>query len=160
MTLRQEHLQTPSRELAIAAFEVELSRRFSDFQRHGTSCCVMLLDLDHFKSINDRCGHDGGDVVLQSVSQVLRDALRETDLAARYGGEEFGIILPATPLPDACTTAERIRQAITASGWKRQDPTLLITASSGLAAVRPGDDELTLVRRADESLYFAKKQRA
>ena len=117
----------------------------------------MLLDLDHFKAVNDRYGHDLGDEVLQGISGVLRKTLRETDLVARYGGEEFGVILPRTPVTEAYTVAECLRQTVAQARWSIECEALRVTTSAGLAEARPDDDESSLLRRADESLYAAKR---
>jgi diguanylate cyclase (GGDEF)-like protein len=139
------------------AFDWELTRRLGEFRRHGIGCCVMLLDLDHFKSVNDRYGHDLGDQVLQGVSKVLRQTLRDTDLAARYGGEEFGVILPGTPFGEACRVAERVRRTLANTQWSVQRHALRITTSVGVAGARRDDDESSLLQRADKNLYAAKK---
>jgi two-component system cell cycle response regulator len=139
------------------AFDWELERHLGDFRRHGTRFTIMLLDLDHFKSVNDSYGHDLGDQVLQGISGVLSKTLRETDLAARYGGEEFGVILPRTPVSEAYGVAERVRENLAQAEWKVQRGALRVTTSAGLAEVRSGDDESSLLRRADKSLYAAKR---
>ena len=138
------------------AFDWELERRIGEFRRHGAGCSIMLLDLDHFKSINDRFGHDLGDQVLQGVSQVLRSTLRDTDLATRCGGEEFGVILPRTPLGEAYRVAERVRSSLANFEWDAHRIELRVTTSAGLAEVSTNDDEASLLRRADQSLYTAK----
>ena len=139
------------------AFDLELTRRLIEFRRYGAGCCVMLLDLDHFKAVNDRYGHDTGDEVLQGIAGVLRRTLRETDLAARYGGEEFGVILPRTPVTEAYEVAECLRQTVAHAEWSIQCDALRVTTSAGLAEARPADDESSLLRRADKSLYAAKR---
>jgi diguanylate cyclase (GGDEF)-like protein len=138
------------------AFDMELSRRLNEFRRYGSGCCVLLLDLDHFKSVNDRFGHDVGDEVLQGVAGLLRETLRDTDLAARYGGEEFGVILPRTPVRVGYTVTERLRQNVARAKWKQLHNELQVTTSAGLAEAHPDDDECSLLRRVDRSLYAAK----
>jgi diguanylate cyclase (GGDEF)-like protein len=139
------------------AFDMELARRLGEFRRYGTGCCVLLLDLDHFKSVNDRFGHHVGDEVLQGVAGLLRETLRETDLAARYGGEEFGVILPRTPVTEGFTVTERLRHTVAHAEWKMLHKALRVTTSAGLAEAHPDDDESSLLRRADKSLYAAKE---
>ena len=139
------------------AFDWELERCLGELCRHGDVCSVILLDLDHFKSINDSYGHDLGDEVLKGVSTVLRKTLRDADLAARCGGEEFGVILPRTSVSEAYSVADRVRESLAQAEWKMQGEALFVTTSAGLAEVRPDDDESSLLRRADKSLYTAKR---
>lgn len=115
-----------------------------------------MLDLDHFKRINDRHGHAEGDRVLVRFAARLRDELRGVDLAARYGGEEFLAILPGADAAQAVRAAERIR-ARTASG-DEDDPLAppAVTVSIGIATWRPDDTPEGLVARADAALYRAK----
>lgn len=124
----------------------------------------LLLDVDHFKRINDTHGHPAGDAVLRYVARLIRAQLRGSDVVARYGGEEFVLLLPATPLPAALDTAERIRRVIAAQSMPVQttEP-LRITVSIG-AALLPSEGKVdaatqaaTLVQRADQALYAAKQ---
>lgn len=116
---------------------------------------VLLLDIDHFKRVNDSLGHDAGDKVLQGVAHLLRVSLRESDLLARWGGEEFLVLLPATDMTEACLVAEKLRQAV------EQAPDLGtggITLSIGVATAGPEQlSEDDAVRLADLRLYGAKK---
>jgi len=116
---------------------------------------VLLLDIDHFKRVNDSLGHDAGDKVLQRVAHLLRDSLRESDLCARWGGEEFLVLLPATDMAEACLVADKLRQGI------EQVPDPLagrITLSIGVATAGPDQlSEDDAVRLADLRLYGAKK---
>ncbi|OGB69087.1 MAG: hypothetical protein A2486_04790 [Burkholderiales bacterium RIFOXYC12_FULL_65_23] len=116
---------------------------------------VLLLDIDHFKRVNDSLGHDAGDKVLQGVAHLLRASLRESDLLARWGGEEFLVLLPATDMTEACLVAEKLRQAV------EQAPDLGaggITLSIGVATAGPDQlSEDDAVRLADLRLYGAKK---
>jgi diguanylate cyclase (GGDEF)-like protein len=113
---------------------------------------LLYLDLDHFKRINDRLGHDAGDRVLQLFVEVVRSALREGDVIGRYGGEEFVVGLLHTGLADAVAIAERIRAGLQAHAT----PELPLTVSIGVAIHRPGEALDDLVRRADAALYRAK----
>ena len=131
--------------------ELQRSRRLA------TPFSVLLLDLDHFKQVNDVHGHSAGDLVLQAVAAALRQGVRPYDLCCRYGGEEFLVILPETALEAAAGIAERLRHDIEnlkIAVTKKTD--LRITASIGAAAI--GDDETTdqLIARADEAMYTAK----
>lgn len=128
-------------------------------RRYGQPLGVAMLDIDHFKGINDLLGHKMGDAVLERVGAILRSALRETDFAARYGGEEFAVVMPNTTLEDATMTCERLRQLIGEFDWGTLHPGLKVTVSIGLAsssALGPDEgDELFVV--ADEQLYLAKR---
>ena len=125
-------------------------------QRSGPverSYSVLMIDVDHFKRINDSLGHAGGDRALQRVAQALREGLREGDLIARWGGEEFCVLLPRTTLADAQTLAERLAQRVAASG---EPP---ITVSIGVAEARVTQEGAEdVIRRADAALYLAKQQ--
>jgi len=121
------------------------------------ACCVILLDIDHFKSINDCYGHAGGDDVLRAFAVAVQDCLRETDCIGRYGGEEFIVLLPATSLADAQVIAERIRSRIAALTWSDLAPGLRMTVSGGIAAHRSGEPIRAFIARADHALYAAKQ---
>ncbi len=137
-------------------FDQELARRFAQWRRVGTPLSLVLVDVDHFKRVNDDHGHVAGDAVLHDVAQVLADCVREMDVVARYGGEEFGMILPGTTLKEAVPVAERVRSAIAARIFQYAGRELKITVSAGLAeAVLINECEL-LVARADMALYAAK----
>jgi diguanylate cyclase (GGDEF)-like protein len=116
---------------------------------------VAALDLDHFKAINDRFGHEVGDRVLARAARVLEGAVRATDVVARTGGEEFVVVMPATTEAEAVACAERLRAAIAGEDWAAIAPALAITASIGVVSARAAraDD---LVRLADRRLYAAK----
>ncbi len=130
--------------------QVELQR----CHRYERALGCILLDVDHFKTINDRHGHLIGDQVLQALAWLLRSAVRELDFVARYGGEEFVILLPETDLAGATRFAERLRREI--AGLRVPRGPAMITASFGVTACNPGDSPDDLLRRADEALYAAK----
>lgn len=138
-------------------------RRFMDALRQEvarsgrleTPLALVLFDLDHFKLINDRCGHQAGDDVLRSAADVIRERVRETDLAARIGGEEFAVILPGTGLGGAVSLAENLRRDISA-GVALPDEALTLTASFGVAEHRHGEPAEALIGVADRALYQAK----
>ncbi len=130
-------------------FEVEFNRA----QRHGSALSCIMVDIDHFKSINDSHGHQLGDKVLQKVSTVLRDCLRDSDIICRYGGEEFCLILPETDPPGGMGTAERIRQAVAASSPLGIRVTISLGVSSMAAEPENPSD---LLNQADRALYRAK----
>jgi diguanylate cyclase (GGDEF)-like protein len=118
---------------------------------------VAVLDLDHFKSINDRFGHDAGDRVLVRVAALLLDGLRQTDVVVRTGGEEFVVLMPFTAANAAAAACERLRTAIASEPWEDVGPDVHVTASVGLASAAAGDDLERLASLADERLYAAKR---
>lgn len=132
-------------------FALELSRT----RRYGEPLSIVLLDLDHFKTVNDTCGHQAGDQVLRELAAILRDRVRATDHLGRWGGEEFIILLPNTDLAQARQLAEKLRSTLAAHAFAGVGSK---TGSFGVASHRPDDDEDSLTRRADECLYVAKKQ--
>ena len=135
--------------------EEELVRRHSDARRRHEPLSILLLDIDHFKSINDTYGHPVGDLVLQHFARGLEAALRAGDLAGRWGGEEFLVILPRTGLGDARLVADRIRTATAAARIDTPDQRLQFTVSGG-CALGPGESAATLTAFADSCLYRAK----
>ncbi len=138
-------------------FDEELNRRHAEFKRHGTPFSLILLDIDHFKRLNDERGHLAGDEVLRGVAGVLRQTMREIDLVARFGGEEFAVVLLGTSLEDALVAAERARQAIAEEIFRFEGVNLAVTASFGVGRLRPSERPSSLVRRVDEALYAAKQ---
>lgn len=139
------------------AFDDELIRRVAEWRRKNTIFCLVMLDIDHFKKLNDRYGHPAGDYVLRHVAEVLRTVLREMDMVGRVGGEEFAVILPSTNSPDAKWATERIRSAVASEVFSVEQVELRLTISLGLAMVDSGDDSVSLMKRADEALYTAKR---
>ncbi|MBH1987387.1 MAG: GGDEF domain-containing protein [Burkholderiales bacterium] len=139
------------------AIEQSLDREVQRLQRFGESFCVMLVDIDHFKRINDHLGHAAGDEVLRSVAQVLRAQAREVDRVARYGGEEFCVLLPHTDAEGALQAGERLRTAVNQTDILWQDELIGVTVSTGVAcAIDPSEPLHELLRRADDALYQAK----
>ncbi|SDN86221.1 PAS domain S-box-containing protein/diguanylate cyclase (GGDEF) domain-containing protein [Halomonas shengliensis] len=129
-------------------------------ERSGAPLALIAIDLDHFKGINDRHGHDVGDGVLQAFAELARRVLRDGDVLCRMGGEEFAVLLPATNREQALQVAERLRQAIetTPARLDAAEDTLAYTASLGVTLV--GGGEVTLkpaIKRADQGLYAAKE---
>ncbi len=122
--------------------------------RYGSSFSLVIFDLDHFKSINDRFGHNEGDAVLAGVSRLLKEGVRESEIAGRWGGEEFLIILPETTLDSAVPVADRLRGAIEAHRFSIPER---VTISVGVAAFRLGDSPHEIIQRADAALYSAKE---
>jgi diguanylate cyclase (GGDEF)-like protein len=128
-------------------------------QRYGTELSLCMLDLDHFKAINDRHGHQTGDLVLQHLGELCRQSLREIDLAARLGGEEFVILLPETDLQRARQVAERLRVSLEQSTlFSEAGVPFACTTSIGVVTLSRQDDNLdSLLARADHALYAAKE---
>lgn len=134
-----------------------IEERIAAAQPRQPTCCIILLDVDHFKSINDRYGHAGGDDVLRLFAEAVQSCLRDTDRIGRYGGEEFVVLLPTASLQDAHAIAERIRQKIAQLQWGELAPDLRMTVSGGIAAHRCGEPIRALIARADHALYAAKR---
>jgi diguanylate cyclase (GGDEF)-like protein len=131
--------------------------------RHGSPMALMMLDLDHFKSVNDTYGHVAGDQVLQSVARLLKESCRVYDVPGRYGGEEFCLLLPETTLRSTPKVAERIRQRLEMTEMPVSGASLVVTASIGIAGIdnESADPVLSpgmLIDRADRALYLAKNQ--
>lgn len=128
--------------------------------RHQQALALLVLDVDHFKNINDAFGHVAGDNVLMEISARCQRALRSTDLLARWGGEEFIMLLPNTSLPQARQLAERVRECIVATPHVMPNGQIVrVTASLGAAGTAPGQSSLSLdelIQRADAALYRAK----
>ena len=136
----------------------KLDEYIANTRRYEDNLSVLMLDIDHFKRINDKYGHVTGDDVLERVASLLQKRIRDTDTAGRYGGEEFLITLPKTDLSSALIVAERIRRSIKVT--KMKNPTgkvFLITISQGLEIYQPGDDIHSLISRVDSLLYQAKR---
>ena len=125
-------------------------------ERSGASVCVALLDLDHFKCINDRYGHAGGDEVLRLFARSASHAVRDTDVLCRWGGEEFLLLTPTTGLDQACRVLQRIRQGLGAQDLSLQSERVGVTFSAGLAQATLHEGADSLIERADRALYRAK----
>jgi len=138
------------------AFDEELTRRFAEFRRGGQPLSVLIMDLDHFKQLNDTHGHTAGDRALEAVSACLAKTLREYDMVARFGGEEFAVVLPGTIGEDARRAAERARVAIDDLQLNCDDEPMRLSISYGLAESDGDEDATNLVSRADDALYASK----
>jgi diguanylate cyclase len=130
------------------ALDESLESMFAMFDRYDTEFSVVIVDIDHFKRINDELGHLSGDRMLQHVAQLMDGIARETDVVARYGGEEFVMLLPKTPLDGACIFADRVRACVEAE--------TKLTISVGVATSLDGDSAHSVLSRADKALYGAK----
>ena len=139
-------------------FQARLDEELHRAIRQLTSVGLLMVDLDGFKSINDRFGHVAGDMVIRDISEILRRSVRIFDVCTRFGGEEFAVMMPGGTVESAGTIAERIRQRVDA--YQRSEPHLAglrVTASIGVAVSPPGVTARDLIERADRALYHAKK---
>lgn len=142
------------------AFYELLTSEYARCQRYGRPFSFMMVDLDHFKRVNDTHGHQAGDVALVSTAKLLVGQLRTNDMVGRYGGEEFAVILPETPHNAALLVAERCRVKIASTPLVYNDAVFSVTASMGLASL-PDPRAVSIeemIRLADEALYDAKRQ--
>ncbi|WP_415769783.1 diguanylate cyclase [Pseudomonas sp. LB3P38] len=132
--------------------EIELQR----CKRHQQGGAIALIDIDHFKTINDTYGHVAGDIVLRQLSKMLKQNLRAADVAGRYGGDEFCVILPDLPLTSAAAAMDALRDRFASLGYE-QSPALTVSLSIGLAAFNPAHTDATRwLNDADQALYEAK----
>jgi diguanylate cyclase (GGDEF)-like protein len=134
-----------------------LEQRFGALRASKQSVVLVMIDLDHFKQVNDRFSHGVGDQVLRQAAQLMAAALRDRDHLARYGGEEFTALLVGTSLPEAATAAERLRNSVQAFEWPALAAGLQVTVSAGMVAVGDGEPFEAAVARADRLLYQAKR---
>lgn len=125
--------------------------------RHGRELSVLMLDIDHFKHVNDTHGHLAGDSVLRGLASMLQKRLRPNDRLGRYGGEEFCAILPETALPNAAKIGEELRALVEAHAFVAEDKRISVTVSIGAGCLKEGMDLADLYRSADEMLYKAKR---
>ena len=136
------------------ALEEVVQRELAHADRHGLGLCLALFDIDHFKDVNDRHGHDAGDRILEMMGSVLRANVRQGDLPVRWGGEEFLVFMPATPLPGARSLAERVRARMEAQSAELGP--VGVTVSAGIAERRAAETFADLFARTDDLLYAAK----
>lgn len=136
------------------SFDDTLAEEIARAQRYDLPLSLVLLDLDHFKRVNDTRGHQAGDAVLKDAAKLLHDNVRQTDRVARTGGEEFAVVMPGLGQAEAVKAADRLR-AILAAHPIGEMPA--VTASFGVAALGDGDTSASLYRRADKAMYAAKQ---
>ena len=139
-----------------AALNETLEREVELAHRHHSALSIIMLDLDHFKQINDNYGHITGDDVLRECVKCCEQALRSTDLLFRFGGEEFAVILPGVNANGASLAAERIRKIIEKHVFNSRQGSVPVTISVGTATVTLQDTAETIIERADKGLYLAK----
>ena len=132
----------------------------ADARRYGHPLSLLMIDVDHFKKLNDRCGHLVGDEALISVANTLRGAVREVDTVARWGGEEFTVILSRAGEREAIEVAEKLRKAIASleASWSIGQPFGHVSVSIGAAELLEGEDAASLIQRADRAVYSAKRE--
>ena len=138
------------------ALDDQLASRLQDYRKHGTPFSLLMVDVDHFKQVNDTFGHPVGDEVLVGMGGALRSALRKHDFVARYGGEEFAVIFPHTTLDEAQRAAAKACEGIGVLSAQFEYLNRALTASGGLASINPGENVASLIQRADDALYMAK----
>ncbi len=141
-----------NRRMILAKFDEEISR----CKRNKEVFSIILLDIDHFKNINDNYGHNFGDEVLTVFANVLTSSKRLQDLVARWGGEEFLLILPETDIKGALIVADRIRQQVSECEYLSSDGVIHITATFGVAEFNQEDSSEKIIKKADYALYFGK----
>lgn len=138
-------------------FQERLEAELVRVRRYGQATSLLLMDVDHFKKVNDLFGHDAGDHVLKALSTQVLAQVRAVDMVGRWGGEEFTVLLPETGRDEACDVAERIRKAVEQQGFDYRDNSFGVTVSIGVAELDAKKDRIELaMRRVDEALYQAK----
>jgi diguanylate cyclase (GGDEF)-like protein len=133
-----------------------LDGRIEEFNRYGRAFGIALIDLDHFKRINDQQSHEVGDEVLKRVARIFIDRCRETDVVARYGGEEFLLCFPEAGVAEVTEICEQLREAVASYDWSRLSPEVVVSLSAGVTEMRTGLTRSSLVNAADRKLYEAK----
>ena len=136
-------------------FNQRVIDEFERYKRCHTELSLLILDIDHFKRINDIYGHTGGDEVLKNISNVLQNTLRELDVLARWGGEEFIVLLPGTGMNEAIEIAEKLRKQIESLTHENGE---VVTISIGVSTLTESETIEPWIARADKALYHAKKQ--
>ena len=141
-------------------FHEQLTQDFMRARRYYEPLSCVLFDIDFFKRCNDTYGHKVGDHVLKSVGGLIKQVIRDSDMAARYGGEEFAVILYHTPAAGACQAAERIRLAVKDQEFHKDGQHFQITISAGVASIPHPNitDPIRMIECADQALYLAKQQ--
>lgn len=137
-------------------FDSTLSQAVKRFGRDGRAFSLLMMDIDHFKSINDEMGHLAGDNAIRMAAKIIGENARESDLTCRWGGEEFVILAPECSAQDAHRLSDAIRDAIRDAALFPEHPERTVTMSIGIAEIRAGDTEVSLIGRADRAMYMAK----
>lgn len=139
-----------------SAYDERLDQEYRRWRRFKENLCLVMIDVDHFKNINDSYGHKAGDKVLATIAAVIKDRVRETDFVARYGGEEFVVLVTGATLVDATKIAEKFRAAIESCGFHFRGARVPITISAGVAEFCENDTPDDVFERADKAMYEAK----
>jgi len=139
------------------AYDERIMQEFARWKRYGQPMVLMMIDVDHFKHVNDTYGHKAGDKALVLIADQLRNHLRESDFLARFGGEEFVVLMPETDIESAVVAAEKLRAAVEKCQFHYQNTQVSITFSAGLAQLRKNDNPESLFQRADDAMYRAKE---
>jgi len=154
LSMTDELTELPNRRAFLRRLEDEVGRT----RRYGFRLALVMLDLDHFKTINDKFGHAGGDAVLRTYSSEILTVFRQHDLVARFGGEEFAVLLPNTDEHGAQAALNKVRKQVSETKCYLDDKEIqLPTFSAGLTMFVKGDDQESLIQRADDALYTAKR---
>ena len=140
-----------------AALESSARQQLDLAHRHKMDFSLLMIDIDHFKRVNDTLGHAAGDAVLRKLAHIIAQAIRRSDVVFRYGGEEFVVLLAHTDVEGAHILAERVRILVAASKELRKDACPGITVSIGIGTLRANDDVAALCHRADSAMYQAKR---
>ena len=151
--LRDALTELPNR----AAYDDQIEAEFSRWRRHDRPLSISIIDIDHFKKINDTLGHLRGDKVLKLVAREISRRVRSEDFVARYGGEEFVVIMPDTDGDNAFTAMEKVRSAIEHCPFNFNNQRIPITASFGISSFSEGDEIEACFERADRALYQSKR---
>jgi diguanylate cyclase len=138
------------------AYNIEIVRFIKEFERYKHPFAIVVLDIDHFKNVNDTYGHAKGDEILKIVAALVKSAIRETDKIFRYGGEEFVIWMPKMETNTAIQASDKIRRVIEGQNWNAIAKGLKVTASFGISCVKEDDTTTTVFNRADKALYRSK----
>ncbi|MBF7073867.1 diguanylate cyclase [Glaciecola sp. MH2013] len=139
-------------------WQERFEREFKMALRHNPPMCAIMLDIDHFKKVNDTYGHHAGDLVIQRLAKLVKLATRETDIPGRYGGEEFAVVLPDTTEKNAFIVAERLRKLVSLDAVQYEDIEIKFTVSIGIAQFLPKYKRSTQwLEDADKALYYAKE---
>lgn len=141
-----------------AAFDERFNQEFQLFDLQESAVTFVVIDVDHFKSINDQYGHSAGDKTLQVIAKALQKSIRKSDFIARYGGEEFVLLMSGMSLESAAAPLEKLRKTIQGIPFKFKDKQVEITISAGATQLKKGDTPLIAFDRADEALYKAKNE--
>lgn len=141
-------------------FQEILGSEMQRTNRTGRPTCLVMIDLDHFKSVNDKWGHEAGNLALKTAARIFKQELRQFDIVCRYGGEEFALILPQTPLPIAVNVSERVRLCLENTPVEFEDKDINLTASFGVGVYQQENEytQESFVDAVDQFMYQAKQQ--